>query len=85
MKGDEVNVSVCHFKSEHSHTYFLAGECLFDGFRNALGKKQECGILFVLDVEDLVSFLAGNYKGVSLAHRVDVEERVEVLAFSTLV
>ena len=85
LERNEVDVGVVHFKSEHSHAYLAAGKCLLDGGGDALGKDDHAGEFFVGEVEEIVYFAFGHYKGMALGKGVDVKKGVELVVLGTTV
>ena len=81
-----MNVGMRNFHSQYGHTYPLARNSCLKSDSNLAGKCTKAHVCFRIKVEDIVIlYLFRDYKCVSLCHRSDVEECVEVLVLSHLV
>ena len=83
--GDEVDVSMRHFESDDRHSDLGAGHNTAERCGHMLGENVHLGQCGVVEVEDVVHFLAGDDKGVSFGEGIDVEEGIELFAFGALV
>ena len=85
VHGDEMDVSVGHFESEHHLCHLLAGECRPQSLGYSLGKDLELSDLLIFHVEDVIHFPARNHEDMSFRHGVDIEESIELVALRTLI
>ena len=74
LKGYEVYVCVRYLHTQYRHADALAGEGLFQCHSHLLGKEVKACQLLILKIEDIVHLMFGYYEGMSLHHRVYVEE-----------
>ena len=78
-------MGVGHFETQHHLGYLLTGKSLLDGEGHLLGKHLLTGNLVVVHIEDVINFPTGDYEGMTLYERIDVEECVELLVLGALV
>ena len=80
-----MDVRVGNLHAQHRHADALAGEGRFLCLGNPLGKEVQASQLVVLKVEDIVDLALGDYKRMTLDHRVDVKESEESVVFGHFV
>ena len=85
LKGNQVDVGVVDLQAQHCHAHLAAGECLLNGFGHTLGEDGHGGQGVVVEVEQVIYFLLGHHEGVTLSHRIDVEEGVETVVLGAFV
>jgi hypothetical protein len=69
-----MNVAVVNVEANNGDAYFLAGDSFLDSFGNALCEYHQFRQFFVREVEDVVGFLARNYKHMARMNGVDVKK-----------
>lgn len=74
-----------YFETEYSHAYLSARKSTLDGERYMFGKDGHFGQLFIAKVEDIIHFVLGHYKSVSLSHWIDVEKGIKLIILGTFV
>ena len=81
----QMDMRMVYLETQHNLCHFLAGKGRLNGPGYALGKHFELGQISVFHVEDIVYFLARNDQRVTLCHRIDVEKRIELVAFGAFI
>ena len=85
LHGNQMDVGVGHFQSQNHLCNLAAGECLLDGNGHPLGELLVVGKFFVVHVEEIVHLTARNHECMTFHQRVNVEERIKLLVFSTFI
>ena len=85
LHRDEMDMSVRHFKSQHSLSHLHAWERSLDGNSHFLGKHLETSQFVIVHIEDVIHLTTWDDQCVTLHERIDVEECIKLLVLSTLV
>ena len=81
----QVDMSMIYLKTEHNLCHFLTGESCFNGTSYPLGKHFKLGQLIIIHVENIVNLPARYNQSVPLCDGINVEKRIELIAFGTFV
>ena len=85
LHGDEVDVGVGYFQSQHGYAYLDAGAHLFEAFGHAVCEVLEFAVEVLIEVEYVVNLFLGDAEHMPFHHWVDIKESETVVGFGNFV